>query len=110
MADEQSIREELAATIHENFNACRGRNGVSPDALAAVILASPVIRRIQAEARSEGIRGAAEAVHAEARWQQEQVMRGAVQKSGAETAVERLLVVETLLRQQAEYFERGETA
>lgn len=49
MSEQQSIRDELAATIHENFNACRGRNGVSPSALADRIMASPVIRRIQAE-------------------------------------------------------------
>lgn len=66
----------------------------------------PLVRRAQAEARMEAIRGAADAVHAEARWQQELKMRGAVQKSGAETAVERLLVVEDLLRQQAAYFEK----
>lgn len=33
-------RDALAAVIHENFNECRGRNGVSPTALADVILAA----------------------------------------------------------------------
>lgn len=33
-------RDVLAAVIHENFNECRGRNGVSPTALADVILAA----------------------------------------------------------------------
>lgn len=112
MSNEQSIRDEVAMIL------ATWRDGAAVEEWvvdmyrepADLILASPVIRRIQAEARAEGIRGAAEAVHVEARWQQEQVMRGAVQKSGAEAAVERLLVVETLLRQQAEYFERWETA
>lgn len=59
-------------------------------------------------AKAEVLRGAAETVHHEACWQQERKARGAVQKSGAETAVERLSVVEELLRQQADYIEKGE--
>lgn len=51
---EQRIQHELSAVIQENFNACRGRNGVSPEKLAAVILSSAVIQRIRAEAWDVG--------------------------------------------------------
>lgn len=42
-------REALATVIHEIFNACRGRNGVSPAALADVILAAGWGRAEEAE-------------------------------------------------------------
>lgn len=59
-----------------------------------------------AKVRAETFRGAAQSVRAEARWQAEQKVRGAVQRSGAETAVDRLLVIEKLFHEQADQVER----
>lgn len=46
-------RDALAEVIHENFNACRGRNGVSPTALADVILAAGWGRANESEGRRQ---------------------------------------------------------
>ncbi len=94
MSNEQSIRDELAATIHENFNACRGRNGVNPHLLADEILASPVIRRIQAEA----LRAHAKAVSHWERGHSPRIMSHSVERIVAD------------LNDRADRIERGETA
>lgn len=49
-----SIEERIARTIGENFEACRGRNGVSRIALAAALM--PLVRRAQAEAEARALR------------------------------------------------------
>lgn len=45
------IEEEIARILHENFNAARGRNGVSPLKLAQSL--SPLLNRVRAEALRE---------------------------------------------------------
>lgn len=79
-----------------------------PAVVLALVEEVRAARNDLAQVRAETLRGAADVVRAEARWQQENIMRGAVQKSGAQTAVERLLVVEELLRQQAAHFESAD--
>lgn len=49
----ENERDVLAAVIHENFNKCRGGNGVSPTALADVILAAGFHRLKEPEWRRE---------------------------------------------------------
>ncbi|MEJ6554046.1 hypothetical protein PQI51_03285 [Microbacterium esteraromaticum] len=46
-----NLEEEIARTIGENFEACRGRNGVSRTDLAAALM--PLVKRAQAEALRE---------------------------------------------------------
>lgn len=48
------MTDELAQIIHENFNKCRGRNGVPPSALAEVIESSDWLRKVKADAWAEG--------------------------------------------------------
>ncbi len=97
-----SIEIEIARAIDKALGDWEGEESESVFVAARL---SPLLNRMRATERAAGIRGAAEAVHAEARWQKEQLLRGAVQKSGAQTAVERLLVVEELLKQQADHWE-----
>lgn len=46
-----NIEEEIARAIGENFQACRGRNGVSRTELAAALI--PLVKRAQAVALRE---------------------------------------------------------
>lgn len=48
------MTDELEKVIHENFNSCRGRGGVSPKALAEVIESSDWLRKVKADAFDEG--------------------------------------------------------
>lgn len=47
------MTDELAQIIHENFNKCRGRNGVPPSALAEVIESSDWLRKVKADTLRE---------------------------------------------------------
>ena len=47
------MTNELAQIIHENFNKCRGRNGVPPSALAEVIESSDWLRKVKADVWDE---------------------------------------------------------
>lgn len=49
-----NIEQVIAQNIKANFEACRGRNGVSADKLAAALM--PLVRRAQAEARAQELR------------------------------------------------------
>lgn len=57
------MTNELAQIIHENFNKCRGRNGVPPSALAEVIESSDWLRKVKADAWSEGYAGGQDSIY-----------------------------------------------
>lgn len=59
------MTDELAQIIHENFNKCRGRNGVSPSALAEEIERSDWLRKVKADAIREAAIKAQESFVAE---------------------------------------------
>lgn len=93
--------------MRQHFAQTRGAL-IDPEAARIAGHRAEMFDRFIAQVRAETLRGAADVVRTEARWQQENIMRGAVQKSEAQTAVERLLVVEELLRQQAGHFESAD--
>lgn len=62
MTDEQSIRDKFVDVIDDELQKW-GEGSPSPYAVADSILASPVIRRIQAEVWTEGFRAGRNADH-----------------------------------------------
>lgn len=115
MSEQQSIRDELARTIYvSDYPGEPDRvewedltQGMRNEYLmnADGVLASPVLRRIQAEAEERAYRHAADVVHSEARWQWER-SKGHV--PGAQIVAQRMQVIEASLKGFADRIEKDE--